>query len=98
MEVDVDITDCAGGYATWTSIPEDCEVLAVEHEINLMAPVVGERLEALGTVLRWDGARREARDIGDRATRIHRRLGAAPGSDRLDLVLGAGKARGRSAS
>jgi acyl-coenzyme A thioesterase PaaI-like protein len=51
--MEVDITDCAGGYATWTSIPEDCEVLAVEHEINLVAPVVGGRLEALGTVLRW---------------------------------------------
>ena len=46
MEVDVDIADCAGGYATSTSIPEDCEVLAVEHEINLVAPVVGGRLEA----------------------------------------------------
>jgi acyl-coenzyme A thioesterase PaaI-like protein len=53
MEVDVDIADCAGGYATWTSIPEDCEVLAVEHEINLVVPVVGGRLEALVTVLRW---------------------------------------------
>jgi acyl-coenzyme A thioesterase PaaI-like protein len=53
MEVDVDIADCAGGYATWTSIPEDCEVLAVEHEISLVVPVVGGRLEALVTVLRW---------------------------------------------
>ena len=46
------IADSAGGYAALTMSPADAEVLTVEYKINLLAPAVGERLEAVGTVLR----------------------------------------------
>jgi uncharacterized protein (TIGR00369 family) len=44
------IADTAGGYAALTMFPEDAEVLTVEYKINLLAPAIGERLEAIGTV------------------------------------------------
>lgn len=46
------IADTAGGYAALTLFPEDSEVLTVEYKINLLAPAVGDRLEAVGTVLK----------------------------------------------
>jgi uncharacterized protein (TIGR00369 family) len=46
------IADSAGGYAAYTLFPEDSSVLTVEYKINLLAPAEGERLEAVGTVLR----------------------------------------------
>ncbi|MFD8820063.1 PaaI family thioesterase [Streptomyces sp. NPDC059627] len=46
------IADSAGGYAALTLFPEDCEVLTVEYKINLLAPAVGDHLEAVGTVLK----------------------------------------------
>ena len=46
------IADSAGGYAAHTLFPEDSEVLTVEYKINLLAPAVGEHLEAIGTVLK----------------------------------------------
>ncbi|MFE1951083.1 MULTISPECIES: PaaI family thioesterase [Streptomyces] len=46
------IADSAGGYAAFTLFPEGSEVLTVEYKINLLAPAVGDRLEAVGTVLR----------------------------------------------
>ncbi|GGK22738.1 thioesterase [Pilimelia terevasa] len=46
------IADTAGGYAALTLFPEDAEVLTVEYKINLLAPAAGDRLEAVGTVLR----------------------------------------------
>ncbi|WBB64382.1 PaaI family thioesterase [Streptomyces sp. WMMC500] len=46
------IADSAGGYAAYTLFPEDAEVLTVEYKINLLAPAVGDRLEAVGTVLK----------------------------------------------
>jgi len=46
------IADTAGGYAALTVFPEDAEVLTVEYKINLLAPAVGERLEAVGTVVK----------------------------------------------
>ncbi|MFE3824660.1 PaaI family thioesterase [Streptomyces sp. NPDC059092] len=46
------IADSAGGYAALTLFPEDCEVLTVEYKINLLAPAAGDRVEAVGTVLR----------------------------------------------
>ncbi|MEV4428884.1 PaaI family thioesterase [Streptomyces sp. NPDC049602] len=46
------IADSAGGYAAHTLFPEGAEVLTVEYKINLLAPAVGDHLEAVGTVLR----------------------------------------------
>ncbi len=46
------IADSAGGYAALTVFAEDAEVLTVEYKINLLAPAGGDRIEAVGTVLR----------------------------------------------
>lgn len=46
------IADSAGGYAAYTVFPEDTDVLTVEYKINLLAPAVGDRIEAVGTVLK----------------------------------------------
>ena len=46
------IADSAGGYAALTLFPENADVLTVEYKINLMAPGVGDRIEAVGTVLK----------------------------------------------
>ena len=46
------IADSAGGYAALTLFPEDTSVLTVEFKINLLAPAVGDHLEAVGVVLK----------------------------------------------
>jgi len=46
------IADSAGGYAASTLFPENTEVLTVEYKINLLAPAVGDHIEAVGTVLK----------------------------------------------
>ena len=46
------IADSAGGYAAFTLFPENTEVLSVEYKINLLAPAVGDHIEAVGTVLK----------------------------------------------
>ncbi|MGW0915235.1 PaaI family thioesterase [Streptomyces sp. NPDC002784] len=46
------IADSAGGYAGLTLFPEDSDVLTVEYKINLLAPALGDHLEAVGTVLK----------------------------------------------
>lgn len=46
------IADSAGGYAALTLYPENTEVLTVEYKINLLAPAVGDHIEAVGTVLK----------------------------------------------
>jgi uncharacterized protein (TIGR00369 family) len=46
------IADSAGGYAAFTLFPEDAAVLTVEYKVNLLAPAVGEYIEAVGTVLK----------------------------------------------
>ena len=46
------IADSAGGYAASTLFPKNTVVLTVEYKINLVAPAVGEHLEAIGTVLK----------------------------------------------
>lgn len=46
------IADSAGGYAGLTLFPEKASVLTVEFKINLVAPAIGETLEAEGTVVR----------------------------------------------
>ncbi len=46
------IADSAGGYAALTLMPQTSEVLTVEFKLNLLAPAAGQRLEAIGTVLK----------------------------------------------
>lgn len=46
------IADSAGGYAAFSLFPENTAVLTVEYKINLLAPAVGDRIEAVGTVLK----------------------------------------------
>ena len=46
------IADSAGGYAAFTLFDEGTTVLTVEFKINLLAPAEGERLEAVGTVIK----------------------------------------------
>ena len=46
------IADSAGGYAAFTLFPADSSVLTVEFKINLIAPAKGEKLRALGQVIR----------------------------------------------
>ena len=46
------LADSAGGYAGYTMMPEEMEVLTVEFKINLLAPAKGEYLEAIGKVIR----------------------------------------------
>ena len=41
-----------GGYAAFTLFPENSAVLTVEYKINLLAPAVGDHIEAVGTVLK----------------------------------------------
>lgn len=46
------IADTAGGYAGFTLFSEDTDVLTVEFKINLLAPAIGDYIEAVGTVLK----------------------------------------------
>ena len=46
------IADSAGGYAAFTLFPENTDVLTVEYKINLLAPAIGDHIEAIGTVLK----------------------------------------------
>ena len=46
------IADSAGGYAAFSLFPPGSSVLTVEFKINLLAPAKGEKLRAIGQVLR----------------------------------------------
>lgn len=46
------ILDSACGYAAFTLMPARTRVLTVEYKINLLAPAIGDRFIARGTVLR----------------------------------------------
>jgi uncharacterized protein (TIGR00369 family) len=46
------IADSAGGYAAYTLFPADSSVLTVEFKVNLIAPADGERVRAVGQVIR----------------------------------------------
>ena len=65
------IADSACGYAALTVMPRDAAVLTTEFKINLLAPAKGERLRAIGRVVRSgkklvDHARRSVRGGGRR--------------------------------
>ncbi len=46
------IADSASGYAAFTLMAADRDVLSVEFKVNLLAPAAGERFIATGRVLR----------------------------------------------
>ena len=46
------IADTAGGYAAYSLFPADSSVLTVEFKINLIAPAKGDRLRAVGEVIK----------------------------------------------
>jgi uncharacterized protein (TIGR00369 family) len=46
------IADTAGGFAGFTLFPADAGVLTVEFKVNLLAAADGERLHAVGEVIR----------------------------------------------
>ena len=46
------IADSACGYAAFTLMRADCEVLSVEFKVNLLAPAAGQRFVAHARVLR----------------------------------------------
>lgn len=46
------IADSAGGYAGFTLFPENSSVLTVEFKLNMLSPATGDRLEAVGKVIK----------------------------------------------
>ncbi len=46
------IVDSACGYAAYTLMPDGARVLSIEFKINFLAPAVGDRFIARGTVAR----------------------------------------------
>ena len=44
------IMDSACGYAAFSLMPADAEVLTIEFKINLLSPASGERFRAIGVV------------------------------------------------
>lgn len=46
------IVDSACGYAAYTLMPADSDVVSVEFKVNLLAPAVGDLLVATGRVVR----------------------------------------------
>ena len=46
------IADTACGYAAYSLMPEDADVLSVEYKINLLAPALGDKLVARAAVQR----------------------------------------------
>jgi uncharacterized protein (TIGR00369 family) len=46
------IADSACGYAAFSLMPDEADVLSVEFKVNLLAPATGDRFLAEGRVLR----------------------------------------------
>jgi uncharacterized protein (TIGR00369 family) len=46
------VADSACGYAAFTLMPADSEVLTIEYKVNFMAPAEGERFRVIGKVLK----------------------------------------------
>lgn len=69
--------DSAAGYAALTLMPERTEVMTVEMKINLLAPAIGEALEAVGEVMR----------AGRRLTVVRAEVVAVQGETRKTVAL-----------
>ena len=46
------VVDSACGYAAYTLMASDSEVLTIEYKVNFMYPARGERFKGIGRVLR----------------------------------------------
>ncbi len=46
------VVDSACGYAAYTLMPADSDVLTIEYKVNFMAPAKGKTFKAIGRVLR----------------------------------------------
>lgn len=46
------VVDSACGYAAYTLMPIDSEVLTIEYKVNFMSPAKGERFKAIGRVVK----------------------------------------------
>lgn len=46
------IVDSACGYAAFSLMPADTEVLSIEYKVNFLSPAVGERFIARGQVVK----------------------------------------------
>ncbi|NLD56399.1 MAG: PaaI family thioesterase [Burkholderiaceae bacterium] len=46
------LADSAGGYAGYTLFPAQSSVLTIEYKLNLITPAQGDRLRAVGQVVR----------------------------------------------
>jgi len=46
------VVDSACGYAAYTLMPADSEVLSIEYKVNFMSPAKGEFFKSIGKVLR----------------------------------------------
>lgn len=50
--VTASLADSAAGYAAYTLMPPDSNVLSIEFKHNLLSPAVGRRFRAVGQVIR----------------------------------------------
>lgn len=46
------VLDNACGFAAYTLMPPESEVLSIEFKINMLSPAIGDRLTAKGSVIR----------------------------------------------
>lgn len=46
------VVDSACGYAAYTLMPADSEVLTIEYKVNFMSPAKGETFRGIGRVLK----------------------------------------------
>jgi len=46
------VVDSACGYAAYTLMPADADVLSIEYKVNFMSPAVGESFKGVGKVVK----------------------------------------------
>jgi uncharacterized protein (TIGR00369 family) len=46
------VVDSACGYAAYTLMPADSEVLTIEYKVNFMSPAQGETFKGIGRILK----------------------------------------------
>ena len=74
------LADSAGGYAALSIMPEEAEVVTSEFKIHLLAPAKGDRLEAVGRVIK----------PGRRLVIVESNVYATNGKTRTHVAMGTG--------
>jgi len=46
------VVDSACGYAAYTLMPADSDVLSIEYKVNFMSPALGEKFRGVGRVVK----------------------------------------------